>query len=535
MIIKKIAVGNDRESFIEDRIKPGLNIIFSDDNNKGKTIVMQSALYAIGNEAIFPSSFPFKECYHFVEIELDNGERIVSCRKGDSFVVETSDGVSILDSVSELKRFLTRKGFVFPEIVKDNALKMVDPVLLYQVFFVGQDNKNTSSIFNDYYYKKDDFWNLIFALAGLGTTTVIEYDTDLIKQKIAMLLEEKKVLLSKNGILKKSTPTMGVISQKQSNDAFEEKIKKIDRVREAIIETTKTRNRALQRKTINEKTLNEIRALNRTPNSGDLFCIDCGSRKIGYSSGDKSYTFDISDVEMRNSIIKSIQDKINAYQEEIDNCVLQVNTFQRQLQELLKEEEIDLESVLFYKSDVSEISDADTRIVQIDREIKSLKTDQKAKKQKTEVDYAKRDELRNKLIEEMNSFYKKVDPTGSLIFQDLFSKKGSTYSGCEETEFFLSKLYAMAIVLKHNYPIMMDFFRDGELSTEKENIVLTQFENLHNQVIFTATLKKEELGKYRDMRRIAAIDYSENIASHILSSKNNEVFAKLLKPLMINL
>ena len=36
MKILKVAVGNSNEAFIEDRFTEGLNIISSDDNNKGK-------------------------------------------------------------------------------------------------------------------------------------------------------------------------------------------------------------------------------------------------------------------------------------------------------------------------------------------------------------------------------------------------------------------------------------------------------------------------------------------------------------------
>ena len=36
-----------------------LNIIFSDDNNRGKTIVLQGIMYALGNNPIFPESFNF--------------------------------------------------------------------------------------------------------------------------------------------------------------------------------------------------------------------------------------------------------------------------------------------------------------------------------------------------------------------------------------------------------------------------------------------------------------------------------------------
>ena len=40
MKILKVAIGNSNEAFIEDKFTEGLNIISSDDNNKGKTIVI---------------------------------------------------------------------------------------------------------------------------------------------------------------------------------------------------------------------------------------------------------------------------------------------------------------------------------------------------------------------------------------------------------------------------------------------------------------------------------------------------------------
>ncbi len=50
MKILKVAVGNTSEAFIEENFSNGLNIISSDDNNKGKTIVIQSMMYALGND-----------------------------------------------------------------------------------------------------------------------------------------------------------------------------------------------------------------------------------------------------------------------------------------------------------------------------------------------------------------------------------------------------------------------------------------------------------------------------------------------------
>lgn len=535
MIIKKIAFGDSKEAFVEERLQEGFNIIFSDDNNKGKTIVIQSSLYAIGNEPIFPSSFEYQKYYHYVEIRLENGDDLNICRKGNTFIAKIGDNVSILDSVSELKRYLNRNGLSFPTIVKDNTLKMVDPILLYQLFFVGQDKKNSSTIFNDSYYKKEDFWELVYSFAGLCANDNDELDEDEVKTKISLLKEEEKVLIKKNKILKSATPTTEMVLQKHGNDAFEEKIKRINTVKDKIVEYTKARNRASSRKLANERALKEIRSLNRMPETGSLYCIDCGSRNIGYTSADKAYTFDISDVNMRSNIIRSIEDKIAAYQEEIDSCTEHINLHQRKLQDLFKEEDVTLESILMYKNEVAEVSDADTRIVDIDKEIKKLKSSLEKKKNTKGNDKKQREELRSSLIGCMNEFYKAVDPTGNLVFDDLFSKRQVVYSGCEGTEFYLSKLYALAKILNHNFPIIMDYFRDGELSSEKEKIILEMYSDLSNQIIFTATLKKQELGKYDDVEFVNAIDYSRNSSSHILSSVYVDDLKTLLKPLMIDL
>lgn len=536
MIIKKIAFGDASEAYIENKLKSGFNIIYSDDNNKGKTIVMQSALYAIGNEPIFPSTFNYGDYYHYVLFEMDDGTEVESCRKGNSFVVRIDDSISILDSVAELKRYLNRNGMRFPIIIKDNVQKMVDPVLLYQIFFVGQDGKNPASIFNDNYYKKEDFWNLVYAIAGIENEIIDVVDSDAIKTQIELLTEEKKVLKSKNKILKRRKGTaLDLVSQQRYNEAVETKVKKISLLQNHIVELSKSRNRAISRRLVNERTLNEIRSLNRTDVSGSLYCADCGSDRIAYRSGDKSYTFDITDVEMRRNIMESIQDKISAYQEEEENCNNQIHELQRQLQELLKEEDLSLETVLMYRDDIAEASAADARLVDIDNEIKKLKAALTIRGKKSETYAARREELKASIVSKMNEFYEAVDPNGTIVFEDLFSKRTNRYSGCEETEFYLARLYSIAVILKHNYPIMMDFFRDGELSTEKEDIVLNLFSKMKNQIIFTATLKVEELGKYKKNRKIHGIDYSANEDSHILSSRYVASFKRLLKPMMVKL
>lgn len=165
MIIKKVALGNNEEAFIEDSFSEGLNIIASDDNNKGKTIIIQSILYAIGNRPIFPSSFEYKEYYYYLEF-MHNSDLYIVVRIGDSYIVKSEDGIRIFDGMSEFKRFWTNKIFPLPSIIVNGSLRIVDMELFLQLFFVGQDGKDTSTIFNSGFYHKEDFRNMLLYYSG---------------------------------------------------------------------------------------------------------------------------------------------------------------------------------------------------------------------------------------------------------------------------------------------------------------------------------------------------------------------------------
>ena len=92
MIIKKIAIGNGEEAYIEDSFSEGVNIILSDDNNKGKTIVIQSILYALGNKPIYPSSFNYKKYTYYLEFTHNDKEYVI-VRNGDTFDIQSAKGI----------------------------------------------------------------------------------------------------------------------------------------------------------------------------------------------------------------------------------------------------------------------------------------------------------------------------------------------------------------------------------------------------------------------------------------------------------
>ena len=134
MRIIKTGCGNASEAFIEDRFTDSVNVIFSNDNNKGKTIVFQGMMYALGNDPIFPSGFDYKSYYFYTCIE-HNGSIFEFLRKNNTLSIKQGENVTIFDDISELKYFINKNVFPLPTIIKDGFQKLVDPSLFLPTIF----------------------------------------------------------------------------------------------------------------------------------------------------------------------------------------------------------------------------------------------------------------------------------------------------------------------------------------------------------------------------------------------------------------
>ena len=89
---------------------------------------------------------------------------------------------------------------------------------------------------------------------------------------------------------------------------------------------------------------------------------------------------------------------------------------------------------------------------------------------------------------------------------------------------------ALSDVLGHDYPIIIDFFRGGELSTSKENAMLDIFSKLNKQVILTSTLKEEEYQakKYFSIQNTTVLDFSTFEDNRLLQAEMADEFRALL-------
>ena len=194
MIIKGIFIGNSEEAYINEEFQEGLNVISSDDNNKGKTIVIQAIMFCLGNIPAFPTTFDYENYYYILYLQQDN-EIIKICRKNKNFIIRKGEEYAVFDNTSEFKRYWNKNILELPVIKKDNVFRIVDPELFVQLFFVGQDKKVTYDIVNRSWYKKEDFYKLLYSIGGISENATTIEDVEKVKKKIKELKNERDILL----------------------------------------------------------------------------------------------------------------------------------------------------------------------------------------------------------------------------------------------------------------------------------------------------------------------------------------------------
>lgn len=147
----------------------------------------------------------------------------------------------------------------------------------------------------------------------------------------------------------------------------------------------------------------------------------------------------------------------------------------------------------------------------------------------------KREQFFSQFIVLMNTKKHIIDIESTDDYEDVFTKRGTTISGSEETVFYVARLISTTEMIKHECPIIMDSFRAEDLSTDKEERVLTMFSELPNQCILTTTLKSEETGKYSEKAEVNLLDYSKHTSFKLLSKAYVLEFKRLLETLHIDI
>lgn len=515
LTIKSVYVGNENEAYIENRFRDGLNVVFSDDNHMGKTVVMQSLMYALGGYAGFPPSFNSEDYYHIVDFEV-GGKFLSVLRRKDSFAILQDEDVYIAENAAEFRDFWNSKISPLPMIIKDGRVHRVYLALFNQLFFVPQSDRSSSRTVNPGQYHKKDFTEMIASIAGASKRVLDEGETVRLKQRKEELRFARDRVLREMKAFNCEDGALSVISTVADAERRDKVFRKIENLQESIGLLQRERNKRHSKKLEYSNLLSELRSLKRAVGSGELVCLDCGGSNIGYRVPQSKMTFDVTTPKMRSSIERSVSDKIDACDDEIFRIDEEITSKQAELSRLLEGNNFTVREVMAYQGVAPDIAVLNKEFSNIERDLSDVDAALAASQEKDKAASLKYDELMFSIVSVMNDVYKYFGEDELKPYEKIMTPNDSPFKGSEETEYFLSRCYALEKILHHGFPIVIDSFRAEDLSTRREDGVLTAYKSLRNQVILTTTVKREEHNKYLEDPDINAIDYSSFQTRHIL-------------------
>lgn len=526
--VKNLYVGNEVESYCLSGLTGGVNIITSIENHVGKTIVMQSIMYALGADPLFPPSFKDKSHLFIVDVDLD-GRAVSFLRNKNLFVVKDGDTITPFEGKGSFDTYWSENIEPLPSVVKDGQPVCVGLPLYTQMAFVPQSKRDTSRVIGGY-FNRDDFAEMVYSIAGLESRHIDTKAETALKARRDVLRTRKKELARKAKALKAPGSSLAVASPTADRLEKERAVKQLDEVTAQISKLRNRRNHAYARKKKNEIVLSELRSLNNTISAGDIVCLSCGSRQIGYKVPESDYVFDVTTSDMRTQIMMTVKSKIDAYESEVRQLDSEIRTLQRRFNALAESQELTLEDVFAARDGYQDIEEIDRELSDVNDQIDSITEQLEQARQVTSELKEDRKRFRERILDAMSSVRRAVnDDPDSAEYESLFTTSVNTYSGSEVTEYYLARVYALAKHVRHGLPIVIDSFRAEELSSGREERALPLLAELPNQVILTATLKGEEAGKYQGRDRFNHIDFAGYTINKLLSPRDNEIFARKVK------
>lgn len=529
--IKAVYIGNGAESYIEDRLTDGINVIYSLDNNRGKTILMQGAMYALGAIPTFPERFPYREYIYIVDLDVD-GKEVSVLRSRNTFAVKTPDGLNAFESEADYSRYWSDNFRSLPSIVKNGRLTSAGLQLYTQMAFIGQDDISSAKVTAGQ-FNKSDFTEMLYAIAGLDRRELDSAEEAALKRRRDELKGQIKSLTKEASALKTRGTALSAISVTTDTRDMQEFLKELDSARIEVTDLRKARSRYLARLTKNQIVLDELNSLRRDVKAGKLVCLTCGSPSVGYRMADSDVIFDVTSPDMRTQIIDTLQERIDKIKADLDALERDLRKAQNRLSSLLSQnDEFSLADVVACKDDYLSEQEIDGKIQDAQRELDDVKDKLEADRLLTSEVANQRKEFMDSLLSKMNLARRTISGnTQESPYESLFSTKANVFSGSDSTVYFAARTYAIASEINHGMPIMIDSFRADDLSSDREDRLLDLFGRLTNQIVLTTTIKREEstgpdASKYEMDQRVHAIDYSSHELNKIMSAAYNEQFAE---------
>jgi len=528
IIIKKVAFWNNKEAFIEDRFKDWLNIIFSNDNNKWKTLVMQSLMYSIWNQWIFPSWFNLNDFYFYTKLLIQDIEYSF-LRKWNSIIINFNNNIYEFTNISDFKYYFSENIYKLPSIIKDWVEMIVDPTMFYELFFLWQDERKPSNLIIRWFHNKEDFLNMLYSLKKCNTNlwlldnkSKLKSDKKIIELKISN--EKKKIT-----ILKDNPLIASYVTQTWDNDEFSYISKTLKDINKKITDLRKKRFKEENRKINLENLITELRSLNMQINEWNIICWDCWWANIIYTNSE--FKFDVTNDYVKKNILNSIYENISIKESLIKKYSDDIFLEQNKIKNLLNDDiSPDIKNYILFDKEIKNIKDIDLEVIKLNLNLNEIKDKIKDIDDMNSNNKEEQKKLLKSIINWMKEYYDKIDPGWQLEIDSLFAKNWVTYSWSEWQEYYFCKIMSLNNILLHNFPIVIDSFREWEISTTKEKAMIDEFIKIGKQIILTSTLKDEEFNsdKYYKNEWINPIDYSNISDSKILNEDYVDDFRVIL-------
>lgn len=230
--VKAAYIGNGIESFVERSFTDGINVIYSIDNNKGKTVLMQGIMFALGAVPTFPSGFQYREYIYIVDLNVDNKD-ISVLRSKNTFAVLADDELHTFESEASFSRYWSDNIRYLPNIVKKGRNTFVGLELYTQIAFIPQDGKSSAKLLSGQ-FSKDDFCEMLYAIKGLDGREIDADSEEALKKRRDELKGRLKTLTRQAASLNERGTALSMVSATVDTRDMEELLVDLERARKEV-------------------------------------------------------------------------------------------------------------------------------------------------------------------------------------------------------------------------------------------------------------------------------------------------------------
>lgn len=517
--------------------KDGINLISSEKNSVGKSVIMKSIYHALGAQAVFDSNFKtddiiFEECFRFNEKKY----RII--RKNDDYAIFENDELKVFVKAGNIiklaefyKNSLNMSVFLRN---RDNQTELVPPAYLFIPYYLDQDRSwkedqepFTKQTMSQYYaFNKNDLY--LYHL-GLYDDTYGELKSQIDSLKVEIVnakSEQKKMDESLNEIK--------ILFDNQGSFCVNEELESMMRTNSQIMSNLFNKQNTLKSELYSQDVLKN-KCINKLREMDDVLQkitngIKIDEREVVCPNCESTFTIDLHDemVSIYNKLFienekTTINQEINAINEKIIHLKAQIddvtNAIENENEKIAKINN-DYENYVTRKSLSSVYEKLLTKMGELSSGILSKESDLREKEKIKNDIKQSTSEAKNDFINYYAEYLLDLGVT-NFNMQEIRAFKKLSLSGSQYVRSTLA-LYFAFLKTKNTYnkegylwPLLIDSPREGEQDKFNSEKILKFILNnvFKNYQTIVATVNANDFLTSDDLSDINLIQLPNNVDS----------------------